>query len=251
MRGLGVVARVAQHQRARGLGAKRAAGLEQRQRIGLLARERVAAEHKLEIAVQALGGQQRPRKGQRLVGQAGQPQAGAAQQLQALGHAGVDLGGAAVDRQVVALVGIPGRLVERIAVHLLQRAAQQMLAALADGARDEGAIDARQAQLVEHQPERGDEVALGIDHGAVEIDDGGIEFARQQGQAEDKIRLLGKKKNPDVSEAPAASSKKPCLSKQAGLFGCTPIWSGIRGSNSRPIPWQGIALPTELIPHDG
>ena len=27
------------------------------------------------------------------------------------------------------------------------------------------------------------------------------------------------------------------------------IWSGIRGSNSRPIPWQGIALPTELIPH--
>jgi len=26
-------------------------------------------------------------------------------------------------------------------------------------------------------------------------------------------------------------------------------WSGIRGSNSRPIPWQGIALPTELIPH--
>ena len=27
------------------------------------------------------------------------------------------------------------------------------------------------------------------------------------------------------------------------------IWSGIRGSNSRPISWQGIALPTELIPH--
>ena len=27
------------------------------------------------------------------------------------------------------------------------------------------------------------------------------------------------------------------------------VWSGIRGSNSRPIPWQGIALPTELIPH--
>ena len=26
-------------------------------------------------------------------------------------------------------------------------------------------------------------------------------------------------------------------------------WSGKRGSNSRPIPWQGIALPTELIPH--
>ena len=27
-------------------------------------------------------------------------------------------------------------------------------------------------------------------------------------------------------------------------------WSGIRGSNSRPIPWQGIALQTELIPRE-
>ena len=27
------------------------------------------------------------------------------------------------------------------------------------------------------------------------------------------------------------------------------IWSGKRGSNSRPRPWQGRALPTELFPH--
>ena len=27
-------------------------------------------------------------------------------------------------------------------------------------------------------------------------------------------------------------------------------WSGKRGSNSRPRPWQGRALPTELFPHD-
>ncbi len=27
-------------------------------------------------------------------------------------------------------------------------------------------------------------------------------------------------------------------------------WSGRRVSNSRPIPWQGIALPTELLPHE-
>ncbi len=27
------------------------------------------------------------------------------------------------------------------------------------------------------------------------------------------------------------------------------FWSGRRVSNSRPIPWQGIALPTELLPH--
>ena len=27
-------------------------------------------------------------------------------------------------------------------------------------------------------------------------------------------------------------------------------WSGKRGSNSRPRPWQGRALPTELFPHN-
>jgi hypothetical protein len=27
------------------------------------------------------------------------------------------------------------------------------------------------------------------------------------------------------------------------------IWSGRRGSNSRHLPWQGNALPTELLPH--
>ena len=27
------------------------------------------------------------------------------------------------------------------------------------------------------------------------------------------------------------------------------IWSGRRGSNPRPQPWQGCALPTELLPH--
>ena len=26
-------------------------------------------------------------------------------------------------------------------------------------------------------------------------------------------------------------------------------WSGRRGSDSRPPPWQGGALPTELLPH--
>ena len=27
------------------------------------------------------------------------------------------------------------------------------------------------------------------------------------------------------------------------------FWSGRRGSNPRPMPWQGIALSTELLPH--
>lgn len=26
-------------------------------------------------------------------------------------------------------------------------------------------------------------------------------------------------------------------------------WSGKRDSNSRPLPWQGNALPAELFPH--
>ena len=26
-------------------------------------------------------------------------------------------------------------------------------------------------------------------------------------------------------------------------------WSGRRDSNPRPLPWQGNALPTELLPH--
>ncbi len=29
------------------------------------------------------------------------------------------------------------------------------------------------------------------------------------------------------------------------------IWSGLRGSNSLPPPWQGGALPDELNPQDG
>ena len=30
-----------------------------------------------------------------------------------------------------------------------------------------------------------------------------------------------------------------------------PYWSGLRGSNSLPPPWQGGALPDELHPHNG
>ncbi len=34
-----------------------------------------------------------------------------------------------------------------------------------------------------------------------------------------------------------------------GLVLITFMWSGKRDSNSRPQPWQGCALPTELFPH--
>ena len=57
-------------------------------------------------------------------------------------------------------------------------------------------------------------------------------------------------------------TKKADLSKGRPEYNCTTsgcfkskvsisadlIWSGRRGSNSRPQPWQGCALPTELLP---
>jgi hypothetical protein len=43
-------------------------------------------------------------------------------------------------------------------------------------------------------------------------------------------------------------ARKRKQGKCAMHFPCF-IWSGKRVSNSRPIPWQGIALPTELFPH--
>ena len=39
--------------------------------------------------------------------------------------------------------------------------------------------------------------------------------------------------------------------KKKGRINSSPseFWSGRRVSNSRPQPWQGCALPTELLPH--
>ena len=34
-------------------------------------------------------------------------------------------------------------------------------------------------------------------------------------------------------------------------FPCPFLWSGLRGSNPPPRPWQGRALPNELNPHYG
>jgi selenium donor protein len=34
-----------------------------------------------------------------------------------------------------------------------------------------------------------------------------------------------------------------------GIGGSKKRWSGLTGSNRRPVPWQGTALPTELSPH--
>src|SRR5690606_8947760 len=43
-------------------------------------------------------------------------------------------------------------------------------------------------------------------------------------------------------------SRKKSLLAGANCFEALEIWSGKRDSNSRPQPWQGCALPTELSP---
>ena len=39
--------------------------------------------------------------------------------------------------------------------------------------------------------------------------------------------------------------------KDTPEWGCLFCWSGLRGSNPPPRPWQGRALPNELNPHYG
>ena len=46
-----------------------------------------------------------------------------------------------------------------------------------------------------------------------------------------------------LAENCCTKNKKP-LTEQGALC----IWSGKPGSNWRPVPWQGTALPTELFP---
>ncbi len=54
-------------------------------------------------------------------------------------------------------------------------------------------------------------------------------LSRDVGEGEVEFFLI--KKNPHLS------------------MGAFRMWSGKRDSNSRPQPWQGCALPTELFPH--
>jgi hypothetical protein len=46
----------------------------------------------------------------------------------------------------------------------------------------------------------------------------------------------------------ARSTNEACQTKREALLPRY-VWSGRRVSNSRPQPWQGCALPTELLPH--
>jgi hypothetical protein len=127
-------------------------------------------------AVQPLLRQQRACHHRGLVGQAGQLEAGVLQRLQALQHARVHRRVLAVDQTVVLLVTRIGLLVQaRRRAGVGQHLRDQVLGTFADGAADEVQAHRRPAQVGQRQRERGFEIAGGVDHGAVQVDDGGIE----------------------------------------------------------------------------
>ena len=114
---------------------------QQRQRVGLLARERIAAE---DMARRSRPGPWAPAAAGRRQWAcwSGTPAAAARTSCAAAPRRtpGIDGRMLAVDRQVVVLVTLPGSVVQRRrGAHLGQRARDQVFAALADGARDEGA----------------------------------------------------------------------------------------------------------------
>ncbi len=52
-----------------------------------------------------------------------------------------------------------------------------------------------------------------------------------------------------IRRGPADRGKEPLGNEKGRTVGSSPsIWSGRRDSNSRHLPWQGSALPTELHP---
>ena len=65
---------------------------------------------------------------------------------------------------------------------------------------------------------------------------------------------VGSASPPQVPDPPCGGSivSRPCHTMDnAGPSGPYYPWSGRRGSNSLPPPWQGGALPDELRPHTG
>ena len=151
---------------------QRFAGLAQRQRIGFLALECIAAEHHAEKAVEALGCQQGRGEVGRLVGQARHLQASGLQQRKALQHAGIDIRKIAVDGQVMALIPVPRRGIERRrGPDMGQHRTHQVLRSFADQPLDGVAFDLRQPQLFKHPVQRHHEVTQRVHHGSVQVDD--------------------------------------------------------------------------------
>ena len=96
----------------------------------------------------------------------------------------------------MVLVALPSRLIQGLSATpgagahfgqsqlVVQHRQNQMLRALAHGALHQGAADARQVQIGQGSVQGHLKIAQGIDHGAVQVNDGGRQIQRlQQHQA--------------------------------------------------------------------
>jgi hypothetical protein len=63
---------------------------------------------------------------------------------------------------------------------------------------------------------------------------------------------LHAQRSADIGDRPTGLNQKHQTKREASLLQLASLycWSGRRVSNSRPQPWQGCALPTELLPRD-
>ncbi len=78
----------------------------------------------------------------------------------------------AVEPLIVPLVQRPGfGITLSLSANMGQRGADQVLAALADGVRDEAALHRMKAHLFEHGIEHGDEIAQRVDKRSIEVND--------------------------------------------------------------------------------
>ena len=74
--------------------------------------------------------------------------------------------------------------------------------------------------------------------------------AKRQRLISRAVGLLHRKYSCFIFHARQRASFNPLQKrKKALLLKCFRFWSGLRGSNPPPQPWQGCALPNELNPH--
>ena len=82
-----------------------------------------------------------------------------------------------------------------------------------------------------------------------------LRAALRHGAAPMKWRRLHAKRTPEgvlyVEAPPGIGPGMKVLQTSALPLGYGAVWSGLRGSNPPPRPWQGRALPNELNPQVG
>ena len=77
---------------------------------------------------------------------------------------------------------------------------------------------------------------------------------RRFGAQPSEARLLARRwgpEGPSVRVKRADNPPQRAPNKKRSFRTVFFVWSGLRGSNSLPPPWQGGALPDELNPHTG